>query len=74
MYVAVVGIILGQALLFGSWLALAYAIAVFVVVHLFVTSYEEPKLREQFPADYAIYFANVPRWVPRLTAWRTGQN
>ena len=68
MYVAVVSIILGQALLFASWAALVYGIVVFVVVHLFVTGYEEPTLTAQFPADYAAYRANVPRWLPRFRA------
>jgi protein-S-isoprenylcysteine O-methyltransferase Ste14 len=70
MYVAVVAIILAQALMFWSWPALAYGGAVFLIVHLFVVSYEEPTLREQFPADYAAYAASVPRWLPRLTPWR----
>lgn len=70
MYVGVVSIILGQALLFWSAAALIYAVIVFVTVHLFVVGYEEPTLRDQFPADYQAYFANVPRWVPRLTPWR----
>ncbi|MGN6486553.1 MAG: methyltransferase family protein [Devosia sp.] len=63
MYVSVLAIILGQALLFASWPVLVYAVVV----------YEEPTLREQFPDDYASYFDNVPRWVPRLRPWhRTG--
>ncbi len=73
MYFAVVSIILAQALLFASWPALVYGLVIFVTVHLFVVTYEEPTLRHQFPADYAAYFANVPRWVPRLTPWRTEQ-
>ena len=70
MYVSVLAIILGQALLFASWPVLVYAVVVFVIVHLFVTTYEEPTLREQFPDDYASYFENVPRWVPRLRPWQ----
>lgn len=74
MYVGVLAIILGQALLFASWAVLVYGIVAFVVVHLFVTGYEEPTLRRQFPDDYAAYFANVPRWLPRLTPWRPIRN
>jgi len=43
------------------------------LTHLFVLLYEEPTLRRSFPADYAAFTANVPRWVPRLTPWR-GEN
>jgi protein-S-isoprenylcysteine O-methyltransferase Ste14 len=74
MYVGVLAIILGQALLFVSWPVLVYWIVAFVVVHLFVAGYEEPTLRQQFPNDYADYFANVPRWLPRLTPWRPVRN
>lgn len=73
MYVAVVSIILSQALLFASWPALIYGFVIFATVHLFVVSYEEPTLREQFPAEYAAYTSNVPRWLPRLTPWRAEQ-
>lgn len=70
MYVAVLAIILGQALIFWDWPVLVYGAVAFLTVHLFVTGYEEPTLKQQFPADYPAYFANVPRWRPRLTPWR----
>jgi len=70
----VLAIILGQVLLFASWAVLVYGIVAFVAVHLFVTGYEEPTLRQQFPGDYAEYFANVPRWLPRLKPWRPTRN
>lgn len=72
MYVAVLAVILGQALLFASVAVLAYAAAVFVAVHAFVVSYEEPTLRRTYGAGYEAYAAAVPRWIPRLTPWRPG--
>ena len=70
MYVAVLGLILGQAALFGSPGLLAYAGAVWFTVHLFVLAYEEPTLRRAYPQDYERFFAAVPRWIPRLRPWR----
>jgi protein-S-isoprenylcysteine O-methyltransferase Ste14 len=70
MYVAVLALILGQALLFGSLHILAYAVIPWLAVHLFVLIYEEPTLRKSFPAEYAAYRAKVPRWIPRLSPWR----
>ncbi len=70
MYVAVTGLILGQVLMFQSAALLVYAAAIVAAFHAFVLAYEEPTLKRQFPADYPAYFANVPRWVPRLRAWR----
>ena len=45
MYVAVLSLILGQGLLFGSIRVLEYGIAVWVAFYLFVRIYEEPTLR-----------------------------
>ena len=43
----------------------AYAGAMAVFFHLFVTSYEEPALRRRFGTTYAEYRRTVPRWIPR---------
>jgi protein-S-isoprenylcysteine O-methyltransferase Ste14 len=69
-YVAVVAIILGQAMLFGDWRLLWYAALLWLFFHVFVLVYEEPTLEQTFGAQYEDFRANVPRWVPRLTPWR----
>jgi protein-S-isoprenylcysteine O-methyltransferase Ste14 len=70
MYVAVVAAILGQALVFGSVALLEYGAVVWLMFHLFVLAYEEPTLGRSFGADYDVFRAAVPRWIPRITAWR----
>lgn len=70
MYVAVLAVILGQALLFADLRLLAYGAAFWLACHLFVVFYEEPTLRRSFGADYDAFRANVPRWIPRLRPWR----
>jgi protein-S-isoprenylcysteine O-methyltransferase Ste14 len=70
MYLAVSTLIFAQALIFASAALIAYGMAVFTAFVLFVVFYEEPRLRADFPEDYPAYFANVPRWFPRLTPWR----
>lgn len=70
MYVAVVTIIGGQALIFGNARVLAYGVLVWCAFHLFVVAYEEPTLRAKFGPEYARFCAGVPRWVPRLRPWR----
>jgi protein-S-isoprenylcysteine O-methyltransferase Ste14 len=70
MYVAVVAIILGQALLFASLGLLVYGAVTWLCTHVFVVGYEEPTLRNQFGREYEIYRANVPRWLPRIRPWR----
>jgi protein-S-isoprenylcysteine O-methyltransferase Ste14 len=66
MYLAVLACIVGQALLLGQPVLLAYAgffVAAFVS---FVKLYEEPTLADTFGAEYDAYRAAVPGWWPRL--------
>jgi protein-S-isoprenylcysteine O-methyltransferase Ste14 len=69
MYVAVVSLILGQALLLGSLGTLVWGGIVWLTVHLFVLSYEEPTLSRTYGEQYDRYRSNVRRWIPRLTPW-----
>lgn len=69
MYVAVTGLILAQALLFGSAALLAYGIVIWLAFHLFVLGYEEPTLRRSYGEEYEDYCKAVPRWLPRFKSW-----
>jgi len=70
MYLAVSSTIFGQGLLFGNASLLAYGCIVWLLFHLFVLIYEEPTLRQTFAAEYDVFCAEVPRWIPRATPWR----
>lgn len=70
MYVAVVAIIVGQAMLLGSLAVLGYGAVVALVSVGFVKAYEEPALLRRFGAEYDAYRAAVPGWRPRIRAWR----
>jgi protein-S-isoprenylcysteine O-methyltransferase Ste14 len=70
MYVAVLALVLGQVLLFASGGLFAYLVVLGITVNVFVHTYEEPTLREAYGPSYDEYCENVPRWLPRLTAWR----
>ena len=72
MYVAVLAVVLGQVLLFGSWGLFAYLVILGVTVNAFVHTYEEPTLREAYGPTYEEFCTNVPRWLPRPTPWRAG--
>jgi protein-S-isoprenylcysteine O-methyltransferase Ste14 len=69
MYLAVLGVIGGQVLLFGSLELLAYAGVIGIVFVAFVRAYEEPTLRAQYGAKYEAYRAAVPAWIPRVTPY-----
>ena len=66
MYLAVLAMVIGQAILFLSFLLVAYALLVWGVVHLFVVFVEEPSLRHQFGESYETYLRTVARWLPRF--------
>jgi protein-S-isoprenylcysteine O-methyltransferase Ste14 len=66
MYIAVVAIIAGQALVLGQPVLLAYAAAMWAVFAGFVRAYEEPTLLETYGAQYEAYRRAVPAWLPRL--------
>ncbi len=66
MYLAVVSVIVGQALLFGNAMLFEYAALVWLLFHFFVLLYEEPTLKATFGREYEVFCAEVPRWIPRL--------
>jgi protein-S-isoprenylcysteine O-methyltransferase Ste14 len=69
MITAVTTVLLAEALLFGAPVLLAWAAAFFGVNALWIPRYEERSLERRFGGSYRAYSANVPRWLPRRTAW-----
>jgi protein-S-isoprenylcysteine O-methyltransferase Ste14 len=67
-YIAVVAIILGQAMLFGDWRLALWGSLLWLFFHLFVIAYEEPTLRDTFGSEYEAY--RLKRWVPQMVPWR----
>ena len=65
----VAGMLLGEALAFGSWVVAGWALAFVLVNHIYFVVSEEPGLARRFGESYATYRANVPRWLPRWTPW-----
>jgi protein-S-isoprenylcysteine O-methyltransferase Ste14 len=70
-YVAVVAIILGQAVLMGDWRLIVYGALLWLFFHVWVVAYEEPTLEQTFGREYEAFRAAVPRWIPRMTPWRS---
>jgi protein-S-isoprenylcysteine O-methyltransferase Ste14 len=69
-FVALVAIILGQAVLMGDWRLIVYGTLLWLAFHVQVVAYEEPTLTQTFGKEYEAFRAAVPRWIPRLTPWR----
>jgi protein-S-isoprenylcysteine O-methyltransferase Ste14 len=70
MYVALITAVLGQAMIFGSFALLLYAVMIWAISAAFVRWYEEPVLLKRFGDEYQRYRHNVRPWLPRLRPWR----
>ena len=68
MYLGVSGMILGQAIYYGSFSIVVYLLAILLVFNLFVHFYEEPTLRRLFGEQYDDYCRRVPRWLFRANS------
>jgi protein-S-isoprenylcysteine O-methyltransferase Ste14 len=66
MYLAVLAVITGQALLLSRPVLLGYAAAVGAAFIAFVYGYEQPTLARRYGAQYEVYRKAVPGWWPRL--------
>ncbi len=66
MYLSVMTVILGWAVLYQADVLALYALALGLCFHLFILFYEEPHLRKVFGREYEDYCAAVGRWVPHI--------
>ena len=66
MYLGVLTVILGWAVLFQTAGLLFYALVFGICFQLFVVFYEERHLHRQFGREYDRYRTRVPRWLPKI--------
>jgi len=66
----VMGSLLGEAVVFGSWRIFVWFVLFAIINMVYIPLSEEPGLLKRFGEDYRIYCQNVPRWIPRMTAWQ----
>jgi protein-S-isoprenylcysteine O-methyltransferase Ste14 len=66
MYVGVLQIVVGQALLQRSVAVLWWAVGCWIGFHNRVIGYEEPHLARKHGEAYDRYCERVPRWFPRI--------
>ncbi|NDJ54000.1 MAG: isoprenylcysteine carboxylmethyltransferase family protein [Chloroflexi bacterium] len=65
----VLTILLGEAVLFGSWWVFGWFVLFGVGNLIYIPLIEEPHTAQRFGPAYETYKAQVPAWIPRLTAW-----
>jgi protein-S-isoprenylcysteine O-methyltransferase Ste14 len=66
MYLGVVLVVIGEAILFASKAVAVYGLVLFLLFHLVVVSIEEPHLRKVQGERYSRYCGKVPRWLGPL--------
>lgn len=66
----VLGILLGEAIFFGSIAIFKWFVFAAILNAIYMPLSEEPGLAARFGDDYLEYKRHVPRWIPRLTPWR----
>jgi protein-S-isoprenylcysteine O-methyltransferase Ste14 len=64
MYLGVLLLVLGQALLLGREILFGWAVAAWLIFTAFLAFYEEPQLRRRFGQSYEDYRRRVRRWLP----------
>jgi protein-S-isoprenylcysteine O-methyltransferase Ste14 len=69
MITGVLAILLGEAGVAASGSLLLW-FAIFLTLQEFaIRVWEEPHLAQRYGSDYLNYRRNVPRWIPRMSAW-----
>lgn len=69
MIAAVLAVLVGETLVFGSLPMLIWTVGFFLVNHAYFLLHEEGGLERRFGDEYRAYRANVPRWLPRRAPW-----
>src|SRR5215204_1352866 len=72
MYLGLIVVMLGQALLFGSLALVGWAAAFWIITATFVRLYEEPTLVDEYDGEYEEYRRHVHAWLPRVHPWTPG--
>ena len=66
MYTGVALVLLGESLLFASWLLAGYGLVVMLAFNMHIRFVEEPWLKRQWPGEWKEFSERVPRWGVRL--------
>ena len=69
MITGVLCILLGEAAVTGSASLLLWFAIFLTFQATAIRFWEEPHLTERYGSEYVDYRRNVPRWIPRISAW-----
>jgi protein-S-isoprenylcysteine O-methyltransferase Ste14 len=66
-------VLLGESVGSGSLPLLGWAAFFIAVNMIYMPLFEEPGLVKRFGEEYEEYRRNVPRWIPRVKRWESGE-
>ena len=69
----VIFFLIAEAFIFQSWPIFLWAVFFFALNTVYFAKFEEPQLERRYGAPYVEYKRNVPRWLPRTSAYDGGQ-
>jgi protein-S-isoprenylcysteine O-methyltransferase Ste14 len=70
MITSVLIMLIAESLLLESWFIFGWFVVFFLGNTIYFPFFEEKDLEKRFGEDYLQYKCNVPRWIPKLTAWK----
>ena len=70
MITSVLFMLLSRSLISNNVAILIWAGIFFLVNNIYFIVSEEPGLEKRFGSQYREYKSNVPRWIPRIKAWK----
>jgi protein-S-isoprenylcysteine O-methyltransferase Ste14 len=65
----VLAILLGEAAVAASGSLLVWFAIFLTLQEIAIRFWEEPHLAQRYGSEYLDYRQNVPRWIPRISAW-----
>jgi protein-S-isoprenylcysteine O-methyltransferase Ste14 len=69
MITGVLAILLGEAAVAASGGLLLWFAIFLTIMLIAIRFWEEPHLAQRYGSEYLDYRQNVPRWIPRISAW-----
>ena len=63
--------LIAESFYFQSWAIVAWFVIFVILNMIYFPCVEERGLKKRFGAEYKEYCKNVPRYIPRLTAWHS---
>tara|TARA_A100001037_G_scaffold299869_1_gene326355 strand:- start:783 stop:1289 length:507 start_codon:yes stop_codon:yes gene_type:complete len=69
MIIGVILLLISESIILQSWEIFSWMVVFAIINSAYFVLFEEPKLERRFGEKYLNYKLNVPRWLPRISAY-----